>query len=175
LRPDQSEIVKDLLVEKGKSVGYLTGLSIFNNLGLTTQVSNTIQIGRNDLRAAMRRERFRISFIKQKNEINAKNIRYLQLLDIIRLINKIPDRKSEDALQFLIDAVDNFSQGELNKMTQLAIKYPPSTRAVLGAIYENVGHKKAADELQRTLNPVSTYKVGLIAKLLSNAKNWNLK
>ena len=49
LQPNQSQIVKDLLEVDGKTIGYLTGYSIYNQLGLTTQVSNTIQIGKNEI------------------------------------------------------------------------------------------------------------------------------
>jgi hypothetical protein len=50
LQPNQAQVVKDLLEENGKITGYLTGYSIYNQLGLTTQVSNTIQIGKNQVR-----------------------------------------------------------------------------------------------------------------------------
>ena len=36
LQPSQSEIIKDLLEKDGKVIGYLTGYSIYNQLGLTT-------------------------------------------------------------------------------------------------------------------------------------------
>lgn len=91
LQPNQAQIVKDLLEENGKIVGYLTGSSIYNQLGLTTQVSNTIQIGKNQVRPNFKRERYRISFILQKNTITKENIPLFQILDSIRYIKKIPD------------------------------------------------------------------------------------
>jgi len=72
LQPNQEQIVKDLISEDGKIVGYLTGYSIYNKLGLTTQVSNIIQIGKNQTRPKFKRERYTISFIKQKNIITKK-------------------------------------------------------------------------------------------------------
>jgi len=45
LMPDSYQIVKDLLEENGKLIGYITGYQIFNELGLTTQVSAILQIG----------------------------------------------------------------------------------------------------------------------------------
>lgn len=74
LLPAQTQVVKDLLEENGKIVGYLTGLSVFNTFGLTTQVSNTIQIGKNNVRPSFKRERYSIGFIKQLNLINRENI-----------------------------------------------------------------------------------------------------
>ena len=47
LKPSPEEIVKDLLTKDGKAIGYLTGYSVFNQLGLTTQISNIIEIGTN--------------------------------------------------------------------------------------------------------------------------------
>ena len=39
LIPSSYQIVKDLLEENGKQIGYIIGYLIFNELGLTTQVS----------------------------------------------------------------------------------------------------------------------------------------
>src|SRR5699024_2353809 len=55
LLPKQEEVVKDLLQENRKITGYLTGYSIYNQLGLTTQVSNLIQIGKNSIRPKLQR------------------------------------------------------------------------------------------------------------------------
>ena len=74
LQPKQLQIVKDLLEEQGKIIGYLTGYSVFPQLGLTTQVSHTLQIGRADSRPTFKRERYTISFIKQKNTIIKEKI-----------------------------------------------------------------------------------------------------
>src|SRR4030042_6902444 len=47
LKPDEYQVVKDLLEDNGKIIGYLSGVSAFNKLGLTSQVSSIIQIGTN--------------------------------------------------------------------------------------------------------------------------------
>ena len=74
LLPNQKQVVKDLLEEKGKINGYPTGYSIYNELVLTTQVSNTIQIGKNEIRPSFKRDRYTIDFIKQKNSITKVNV-----------------------------------------------------------------------------------------------------
>ena len=91
LQPNQKQVVKDLLEKNNKVIGYLTGYSIYNQLGLTTQLSNTIQIGSNDVRAVFKRGQYTIMFIRQKNIITRKNIPLLQILDAIKYIKKIPD------------------------------------------------------------------------------------
>ena len=61
LKPRQEELVKDLLEKNGKRIGYLTGYSVFNRLGLTTQVPNIIQIGTNQRRNKKQRDIFTVS------------------------------------------------------------------------------------------------------------------
>ena len=48
-------VVKDLLEEDNRIIGYITGVSVYNKLGLTTQVSNTILIGTNIIRKPKKR------------------------------------------------------------------------------------------------------------------------
>jgi hypothetical protein len=58
------ELVKDLLKKNGEIVGYLTGYQIFNELGLTTQVSFVLQIDVKNEKKTIKRNYYRISFIK---------------------------------------------------------------------------------------------------------------
>ena len=122
LQPNQAQVVKDLLEENGKITGYLTGYSIYNQLGLTTQVSNTIQIGKNQIRPNFKRERYTISFIKQKNTITKENIPLLQLLDAIRYIKKIPDANIESSCKRFLAIIKNFTEKEINTLGSLGVK-----------------------------------------------------
>lgn len=97
LKPNQDQVVKDLLESDGKQTGYLTGYSIYNQLGLTTQISNTIQIGKNETRPSFKRGPYTISFIRQKNTITKESIPLLKILDAIRYIKKIPDTNPQTA------------------------------------------------------------------------------
>ncbi|WP_126969330.1 type IV toxin-antitoxin system AbiEi family antitoxin domain-containing protein [Gynurincola endophyticus] len=175
LEPDQYQVVKDLLKENGKVTGYLTGYSIYNKLGLTTQVSNTIQIGKNDIRSQFRRGRYTITFIRQKNEITRDNIPLLQILDAIRYIKKIPDTPFLLSLERLQIILKELSIADKKKMVSLSLKYPASTRALVGAMLENLGNNELAEKLSKTLNPVTVYKMPGASKIIANSENWNLK
>jgi len=175
LQPDQYQVVKDLLEEDGKVIGYLTGYSIYNKLGLTTQVSNTIQIGRKDTRPKFKRGRFTISFIKQKNNITKENTPLLQILDAIRYIKKIPDTTPEAAIRRLKTIINELSDKDIANTVRLAQKYPPSTRALLGAVLEEMGQTSWVDSLKASLNPITQYEVQGVNKVLSTAENWNFK
>jgi hypothetical protein len=166
--------VKDLLENDGKISGYLTGYSIYNQLGLTTQVSNTIQIGKNEIRPNFKRERYTISFIKQKNTITKENIPLLQLLDAIRYIKKIPDSNIETSCKRFLAIIKNFTDKETNSLLRLALKYPPATRALLGALVDALQQDKATETLFKSLNPITKYKLTGVAKALSTTEKWNI-
>lgn len=174
IQPKQAQIVKDLLENDGKLIGYLTGNSIYNQLGLTTQISNIIQIGKNEIRPAFKRERYIISFLKQKNTITKENIPLLQILDAIRYIKKIPDSTVENASKRLLSIIKCLNDKEKTTLVRLALKYPPSTRAILGAFLEELKIIEMTEPLRKSLNPITIYKLAGIIKVISAAKNWNI-
>ena len=175
LKPEQKQVVKDLLEENGKVTGYLTGFSMFNRFGLTTQVSNTIQIGKKEVRPRFKRERYQISVIKQKNTITKKNILLLQILDSIRLIKRIPDTPTEIACRRLTSIVKALPEEEKRNMVALAMKYPPATRALLGAILDELNETAISEPLIKTLNPITKFKLPGSEEALRTTEKWNIK
>ena len=173
LQPSQAQIVKDLMENDGKIIGYLTGYSIYNQLGLTTQVSNTIQIGKKEVRTAFKRERYTISFVKQKNTITKENIPLLQLLDVIRYIQKIPDNSNEFSCKRLLAILKDLSEKDKNTTVRLAFKYPPATKALLGALLDELNESTLAESLYKTLNPITKYKLSVV-KVLTKTEKWNI-
>lgn len=174
LQPNQAQVVKDLLEENGKITGYLTGYSIYNQLGLTTQISNTIQIGKNQVRPSFKRERYTISFVKQKNTITKENVPLLQLLDTIRYIKKIPDANIESSCKRFLAIIKNYSDKDVNTLVRLALKYPPATKALLGALLEQLQLTKTTESLFKSLNPITKYKLTGVAKVISTTERWNI-
>lgn len=174
LQPNQAQVVKDLLEEDGKILGYLTGYSIYNKLGLTTQVSNTIQIGKNQIRPNFKRERYFISFVRQKNTITKENIPLLQILDAIRYIKKIPDATIETSCKRLLSIIKNLSEKDKGTMVRLALKYPPVTKALLGALLEELKESSLIEPLYKSINPITKYKLKGAGNLLRTAGKWNI-
>lgn len=174
LQPSQEQIVKDLLNEDGKVIGYLTGYSIYNKLGLTTQVSNIIQIGKNQTRPKFKRERYTISFVKQKNIITKKNIPLLQILDSIKYVKKIPDTTIKKSCLRFLEIIRDLSLGDKKELIRLSLKYPPSTRALLGALLDEIQNKSITISLKESLNPITKYEIPRAKEALTNASNWNI-
>ena len=175
LNPDLYQIVKDLLEDNGKVVGYLTGYSIYNKLGLTTQVSNVIQIGKNNIRPRFKRERYTISFIKQNNIITKDNVPLLQILDAIRYIKKIPDSPLGKSAKRLKAIIQDLSESDKNSLVKLALKYPPAARALLGLLLEDTKNVNLTASLNKTLNPITTYKFPGLSEAFPNTEKWNIK
>ena len=98
-------------------------IRIYNKLCLTTQVSNTVQIGKNQVRPNFKREPYTITFVKQKNIITKDNIPLFQVLYAIRYIKDFEDK-------------------EIKRLVRLALIYPPATRALLGALLEQLQQGK---------------------------------
>ncbi|MFH1121884.1 MAG: DUF6088 family protein [Bacteroidota bacterium] len=174
LMPYQKQIVKDLLEQDGKTIGYLTGYSIYNQLGITTQMSTVIQIGRNEVRPAFKRGMYRISFIRQKNTISKENIPLLQLLDTIRNIKKIPDTTVDSACKRLLTIFKKLGSKDKTTIVRLALKYPPATRALLGALLDEAVQGALTEPLLNSLNPITKYKLAGAAKVLSTTEKWSI-
>ena len=123
---------------------------------------------------SLERGRYSISFVKQKNTINKENINSLQLLDVLRFINKIPDTNIENSLKRFIELIKNREPKEISNLQRLALKYTPSVRALLGAILEqlNLGELEI---LENSLNPISKYNFKGEDKILFKTEKWNIK
>lgn len=174
LGPIQSRVVKDLLEEDGKITGYMTSFSIFNKMGLTTQVSTTIVIAKNKIRPNFKRERYSIWFVKQNNTITKENIKILQILDVLRFIKTIPDASIEKSCKILVSIIGNIPDIEINIIIRLALKYPPSTRALLGSILDQLQKNISTEPLLKSLNPITKYKLSGASTALITTNKWNI-
>lgn len=175
LEPNEYQVSKDLLEKNGKLIGYLSGIGIYNQLRLTTQVSFVIQIGRNETRPALKRGRYRISFIKQKNTITKENIPLLQVLDAIRYFKSIPDSNTEFLIKRFLQIIKKMNGKEVKLLIRLSFKYPPATRALLGAFIEELDKGNYLDDLKSSLNSISIYNLNISTTYLSCAENWNIR
>ncbi len=175
LGPDLSEVVKDLLEQKGEQIGYLTGHSIFNKLRLTTQLSHTIQIGRNTFKPPIKRSIYTIQFVLQRNIITKANIEILQVLDCLKMLKGIPDTSRDNLLHVLGKIIRKYKKPQRDTLIQLSMKYPSSTRALLGITFEEEKIMGPLDKIRETLNPISKFNMTLrnYDKLVKD--NWNIK
>jgi hypothetical protein len=148
---------------------------MYNRLGLTTQVSAVTIIGKNEVRPAFKRGYLRIHFIKQKNKITKDNVQLLQILDAIRYVKEIPDADIDFLCNRFLSILKNIPTDFQSKMVELALLYPPATRALLGALLNELGVMDLTEPLYKSLNPITVYKLPRASKVLSNTQKWNIK
>jgi hypothetical protein len=175
LKPDEYQIVKDLLEDEGKLIGYLSGISAFNKLGLTTQVSNTIQVGTNIDKKSIKRGKYTIRFIRQRNTINKDNIFLLQILDSIRFIKRIPDANINVSCERLKNIIQDLPDFDQDYMLKLAMKYNPATRALTGAMLELIKGEAYVALLYSTLRVTTTFDLNISEETLKNKDKWQIR
>jgi len=175
LLPSSYQIVKDFIEKDSKLIGYLTGYSIYNDLLLTTQIANIIQIGTNQYRRALKRGNYTISFVLQPNKITRTNYKLLQILDAVRFVRSIPATTADEACKRLIQIFKEFTTEEQAKITNLALNYTDYVRALCGAILENIGADKSLlIMLDKSLNGVTAYKLGISENILPTKEKWRI-
>lgn len=174
IRPPEEEIIKSLTFRNGKIIGYETGLTLYNRLGLTTQVSNTIVIATNNLNKPKTIRGFKIKYSKQRVSITKKNIPILQLLDAFQDIKKIPDSTIDQSFNLLKKQILQLNEDRKNLLINTAIEYNASTRALVGALFEKYVSGINVDQLKQSLNPLSKYYIAISSNLLPNKTTWNI-
>ena len=169
----KNELLKKYLYEgEGTVVGYLSVNNLFNKYGLTTQIANEIEITTNKRKNQKKYENFTIKFNYNKAPINQENIKYLEILDILKNIKYILDSDIEESYKIIQKTFLKFSNIELNKLINLANKYYPiRVIALLGSMLEN---KRDLDlsELKKKINKNTTFNIGLN---LPNSKEWRIR
>ncbi len=175
LKPSAYQIAKDYIERDGKLIGYITGYSAYNALGLTTQISSYIQIGTNKSRRAVKRDKYTISFILQQNTITKKNIEILRILDAIRFIREIPATTPNEACIRLKEIIKDLNDEQKEMLVKCSLKYTNYVRALCGAILEDIGYDgNSLDSIRKSLNGVTNYHLPISESILPNKQNWRI-
>lgn len=175
-KPSDNEIVRTNLYKNGKLRGYVTGLSLYNKLGLTTQVPRIITIARNGSRQKKGFGTITIKGIGSRCPIEKENIKPLQYLDVLKDIKKIPDADANESLRIIARYISDLAENEKKAMLALALKYyPPRVKALLGLVLSSIGLAAITPTLKMALNPTTIYKLDLDSSRWPMATEWNIK
>ncbi|MCM1452316.1 MAG: DUF6088 family protein [Clostridium sp.] len=175
LKPSPSQIVKDLLFDGDKTIGYLTCSSIYSSLGLTTQISSKIEIGSNRYRQPFERNGYNIAIVLQRNEITKENIPALRVLDCIRFFKEIPAAIPDEACARIIEIVRGFDDEYRQILTDCALAYQPYVRAITGAVLEKLGgDTNNVRSLFESLSGISRYYLPISNETLTNKLKWRI-
>lgn len=175
IRPDEQQILKPYLYHNGKRVAYITGSSLYNKLGLTTQIAARIQIASRDKRIFINLGTVHASPVKSYVDVNDDNFQMLGLLDAMKDLKHIPDRDEKSVIAIFKNWIGGMDKEEREIFISYALQYPPRVRALLGALLTAMHKKRETKALRDSLNPITTFKMGVNDKLLSSASEWNIQ
>lgn len=171
LKPSQEQILSYLMREGDR---YVTGLGVYNALGLTTQVPNVITMAANYRKKPQQFGNIRIEYVITKHEIKQEDVPLFQLLDAVRDIKMIPDQDIRMKIRILLNHLKKLGESSRRRLFQLALKYRPATRALVGAMGEYLGERKAVAFLKESLNRITKYRLEIPQEVLPTQQNWNL-
>jgi hypothetical protein len=171
LKPDDREQLKPYLFKNGKRIAYVTGESLYNEMGLTTQMAFRIKIAGNR-RINIDKGALKAKSVKSYTNVTDENYLLLGFLDAIKDIKKIPDCSAATAVIIIMQKLKKFDDKEIKQLTNYALLYPPRVRALLGAMLEKNKKTKILSTLKKSLNPMTTFKLRLNERDLPTMKNW---
>jgi len=175
LKPDYSEQLRPYLFENGKRVAYETGFSLYNRMGLTTQMAFRIKIASRGKRISINRGALKADAVKSYTEVTEANYELLGFLDAIKDSKRIPDCPVSQAVKVLSGKIKTLNEKQMADLIKYALLYPPRVRALLGAMLENLNVQSNIAKLKQSLNPLSKIKLGLKKTDLPTIKNWNIE
>ena len=174
LQPDYSEQLRPYLYQNGKRIAYETGFSLYNRMGLTTQMAFRIKIASRSKRIYINRGTLKANAIKSYAEVTDANYELLGFLDALKDVKQIPDCSTIQAVKIMSGKISKLEEKQISELIKYALLYPPRVRALLGAILENIQSKTNINKLKDSLNPLTTIKLGLKVKDLPTINDWNI-
>ncbi len=175
LKPDEEKIITPYLFKNGKRIGYITGLLLYNKMGLTTQIPKNISIASNKKRIYISKGNIKASAARSYVDVTDKNYKLLELLDAIKDFKKIPDLDKKSAIKILQNKIRELNYKQKKELIKIALEYPPRVRAFLGVLIENIDDKVNVRILKESLNPLSEYDLGITKYILPTVEKWNIK
>jgi predicted transcriptional regulator of viral defense system len=175
IKPQEEELLKSYLFDNGKRIAYITGLSLYNRLGFTTQIPKTIKIASRDKRIYAAIGNIKGKPIKSYIDVTENNYYLLEILDVLKDFKQIPDLDKKSGIKLLTERMKKFEDNEISLLIKYALKYPPRTRAFLGSILERIGTGIDLKVLKKSLNPFTQYEFNISEDILPNSINWNIK
>jgi len=176
LKPDYNELLRPYLFVDGKRVAYETGTSLYNRMGLTTQIAFRTKIASRGKRINIDRGALKADAVKSYAEVTDRNFEILGLLDAFKDIKRIPDCPVEQGVRRLSAIVKELEIEQTEALLRYALLYPPRVRALVGALMENNGHSGSSlVKLKESLNPFTTIKIGLNESYLPTKSSWYIE
>ena len=175
LKPSDSELLKTLLYKNGKLRGYITGIALYNQLGLTTQLPRTITVAIEGGQQKKDLGTVRAKLIKSRAPVKPSNVMLLQYLDVLRGINKIPDTDTNKVLISMEKRFSDLDEKQVKQVKNLVLKYYNAKVIALTGLLLESSNKDEPTTLKKSLNPLTRFTIGLDKDKWPKRLNWNIQ
>ena len=112
--------------------------------------------------------------VKSYADVTDDNYQLLGFLDALKDLKTISDVDIKAAISIFSYRIKKLNNKQQEEIIRYALLYPPRVRALLGAILEQLKQIKYLKKLKESINPLSTFKMGVTEKILPTASNWNI-
>lgn len=130
---------------------YCWNYNIIHYLGI--QCGEIIYFSGKEKRSTVRVKDFILSFRIQKNNIQKEWIPYLQLLDILLLLNDMSSKEIKPVLLKYCRLIQNLNYDEKKLLLNLSKKYTPYVRTLLGFVFKTISETYLYNKLRLTVAP----------------------
>ena len=175
LRPSESEQLRPYLFNGKKRVAYVTGPALFNRLNLTTQVPKGINLAGKVKRPVSKIGNMEVRWVKSYVDVTNRNYFLLEILDALKDFKKIPDLNKQSAIKRIKALITDLKEQDQKRLVKYAQDYPPRARALLGALLESINRNEDLNRLKKSINTLTTFKIGITVEILPNSKDWFIK
>lgn len=173
-KPSDNALVRSVLYDGERLRGYVTGLALFNRLGLTTQIPRTVTVAIEGGRGEKDYGTIRIKTVPSRFPVREADVPLFECLDVLREIKSIPDTDFNQVLLTMKGRIFSLSDTERTRLVELASEYDtPQVRALLGLILDSGAQDVTT--LKKTLNPTTVYKLPVDKDAWPLAKDWNIR
>ncbi len=175
IKPREEELLKPYLFDGDQRTAYMTGIALYNRMGITTQVPKNIRLASRDKRIITKIGSVEVKSVKSYVEVTNENYNLLELLDVIKDFKSIPDADKTQTIRFLLNKLAELKVNEKENLIRIALKYPPRVRALTGALLSQIISADLLLELKKSINPLTIYKFNITSQLLPVIENWNIQ
>ncbi len=175
IKPREEELLKPYLFDGNQRTAYITGIALYNKMGITTQVPKNIKLASRDKRIITKVGNMVVKSVKSYVDVTNENCYLLELLDVIKDFKTIPDADKAQTIKFLLNKFGKLKGKEKERIIRIALKYPPRVRALVGALFSQLYPTDLLQELKKSINPLTSYKFKITSKQLPTIDNWNIQ
>ncbi|QQG35167.1 MAG: hypothetical protein HYS17_06225 [Micavibrio aeruginosavorus] len=174
-KPSDNELIRAMLYKNGRLRGYVTGIALFNRLGLTTQIPRTVTLAlTNGGRQTKDFGTIRVKTISARYPVSEQDVKLLQYLDVLQDIKTIPDADINQSLKAMQRYFSELTDQDRKRLVEMAdAGYGPQVRALIGLLFAALDEPSTPD-LKKSLNPTTTYKLALDPAVWPDMKDWNI-